>query len=168
MQISNPANKATLFSLLLQRIWLCTTKSMNHSFSKNKFEITDSEAAQRAGTEVSFTGYTTLYHMLQRHETSHAVQSLDSRLHRSLYKYTFNSQQNGCVHSSSVSHSTAAAAEGSAVSDPCTDPADHLNTIQEYEMWILVSHIHVKGYIWGTLWMSYDRTQCGESWSISN
>lgn len=62
---------------------------------------------------ISFLVYATLYHM---DLTCSAGQSLDSRLYRSLCKYTFNRER-----SSGVSRSMAAAAGHSAATDLSTD-----------------------------------------------
>lgn len=61
--------------------------------------------------------HTTRTHVVQRHEASRAVQeqSMESRPDGA-----FSRQQDDCVRSVSVTHSVAAAAEGSAVADLCT------------------------------------------------
>lgn len=137
MQISNSANKTALFwssaqssnfflnSQQFTHTPLCLFKNRTCTFRTNSKDV---QKSWHLRTENREHIYSTLFWPIwYRHRTAHAVQresarqSLDSRLYRSLYKYTFNRQQNGCVHSSSVTHSMAAAAEGTAVTDPCTE-----------------------------------------------
>lgn len=128
MQISSSANKATMVWSLWQRILLCSMKSMNHLFStknapQSPFQIQNqldkcTEICVDAGArDISCSVYTIPYGTKTWDLTCRARESLDSRLYRSHSKYTFNRQQNGCVHSGSVPHSMAAAAEGGAASE---------------------------------------------------
>lgn len=157
MQISNSANQAALFPLLLITHFIFFLTNTLPTFLTS---ILDSEPALHINLSWQWHSdimivicYAVPCGTKTWDLTCSAEQSLDSRLYRSLHKYTLNRAQNGCVHTPCLSAGLQLQSGAQRLTCMRADSsATECNT--------------VKGYIIFSHYKTYDRGQHRESWSI--